>query len=101
MFVCKIFVEFMIYSLIGWVYECTYCTVKEGHWSNRGFLFGPVCPIYGTGSVLTTIIFGYLPFFRGTPYEQIPMWKKNSMLYGGITQTCRSILMEEYVYLRP
>ena len=65
----------MIYSFIGWMYECTYCTVKEGHWSNRGFLFGPICPIYGTGAVLTTLIFGYLPMFRGIPYDQIPMWK--------------------------
>ncbi|MBE5843341.1 MAG: hypothetical protein E7302_04050 [Butyrivibrio sp.] len=75
MFICKIFIEFMVYSFIGWIYECTYCTVKEGHWSNRGFLFGPICPIYGTGTVLTILIFEYLPMFRNVPYDQIPMWK--------------------------
>ncbi len=75
MLVCKFFIEFMFYSFVGWMYECTYCTVKEGHWSNRGFLFGPICPIYGTGTILTIWIFEYLPIFRGIPYDQIPLWK--------------------------
>ncbi|WP_049945400.1 putative ABC transporter permease [Butyrivibrio sp. AC2005] len=75
MFVSKFFIEFMVYSFIGWIYECTYCTVKEGHWRNRGFLFGPICPIYGTGAVACSIVFGYLPMFRGIPYNMIPIWK--------------------------
>ncbi|MCR5342882.1 MAG: putative ABC transporter permease [Butyrivibrio sp.] len=75
MFVSKIFILFMAYSFIGWIYECIYCTVKEGHWRNRGFLFGPICPIYGTGSVACELVFGYLPVFRGIPYNEIPIWK--------------------------
>ncbi|WP_408070436.1 putative ABC transporter permease [Butyrivibrio sp. JL13D10] len=75
MFVSKLFIEFMLYSFLGWIYECTYCTVKEGHWRNRGFLFGPLCPIYGTGTVACELIFGYLPMFRSIPYSQIPIWK--------------------------
>ncbi len=75
MFVSKLFIEFMVYSFIGWIYECTYCTVKEGHWRNRGFLIGPICPIYGTGAVACSIVFGYLPMFRGIPYNMIPIWK--------------------------
>ncbi|WP_051656736.1 putative ABC transporter permease [Butyrivibrio sp. AE3004] len=75
MFISKLFIEFVIYSFVGWVYECIYCTVKEGHWRNRGFLFGPICPIYGTGAVLCSIVFGYLPWFRGIPYNMIPIWK--------------------------
>ena len=75
MFISKLFIEFMIYSFFGWIYECIYCTVKEGHWRNRGFLFGPLCPIYGTGAVACEIVFGYLPFFKGTPYNMIPLWQ--------------------------
>jgi uncharacterized membrane protein len=75
MFLSKLFIEFMVFSFIGWIYECTYCTVKEGHWQNRGFLFGPICPIYGTGTVLTELIFLYLPFFKNTPPDQIQLWK--------------------------
>lgn len=49
---------FLLFSLFGWIYECIFCTIKRGHWENRGFLFGPICPIYGTGAVLVILIFG-------------------------------------------
>lgn len=47
---------FMIYSMIGWVYETLFCTVKTGRWQNRGFLYGPVCPIYGAGAVAISLV---------------------------------------------
>ncbi len=47
---------FMIYSFMGWVYETIFCTIKGGRWENRGFLYGPVCPIYGTGAVIVSVI---------------------------------------------
>ena len=43
---------FMIYSFLGWVTEIIFQTIKEGHFINRGFLRGPVCPIYGFGLLL-------------------------------------------------
>lgn len=46
----------MIYSFLGWIYETVLCTVKDGKWENRGFLYGPVCPIYGTGAVTISLI---------------------------------------------
>ena len=52
---------FMIYSLLGWIYETLYCTIRTSCWENRGFLYGPICPIYGVGAVLITIISGLLP----------------------------------------
>lgn len=51
---------FIIFSFLGWIYECCYCTFKERHWQNRGFLYGPICPIYGSGVVLALIVFRYL-----------------------------------------
>lgn len=42
----------MIYSFLGWVTEIIFQTIKEGHFINRGFLRGPVCPIYGFGLLL-------------------------------------------------
>lgn len=56
MLICKYFTYFVIFSCMGWIYETIYCTVKTKKWDNRGFLFGPVCPIYGVGGVLITII---------------------------------------------
>ena len=40
---------FLIYSFLGWVVEVIYHAVTRGKVINRGFLNGPVCPIYGFG----------------------------------------------------
>ena len=50
MWISKYFVYFIIFSCMGWIYESIFCTVKSGSWQNRGFLYGPVCPIYGVGA---------------------------------------------------
>ncbi|MBQ6594550.1 MAG: putative ABC transporter permease [Clostridia bacterium] len=49
-------VVFMLFSALGWLYECLFCTLTSGKWENRGFLFGPVCPIYGTGAAAVLLI---------------------------------------------
>lgn len=40
---------FFFYSFIGWCCEVVFAAFKTGRFINRGFLFGPVCPIYGVG----------------------------------------------------
>lgn len=42
---------FFIYGFIGWCMEVAYCGLEEGKFVNRGFLNGPICPIYGVGAV--------------------------------------------------
>lgn len=42
---------FFIYSFIGWLWETTYCSIVEHRFINRGFLHGPLCPIYGFGGM--------------------------------------------------
>ncbi len=51
---------FVIFSFLGWCMEVAYHTVCYGDFSNRGFLNGPVCPIYGAGAVL--VILALRPF---------------------------------------
>ncbi len=46
---------FIIYSILGWCAEVVFHTLTCGDFSNRGFLNGPVCPIYGAGMVLIII----------------------------------------------
>ena len=46
-----LFVWFIIYSFFGWVYESLWASFNERQWVNRGFLSGPVIPIYGFGAV--------------------------------------------------
>ncbi|MCI1264697.1 MAG: putative ABC transporter permease, partial [Saccharofermentans sp.] len=43
------YMMFFIYSFIGWVVEVIYYGVVEGRFINRGFLNGPMCPLYGLG----------------------------------------------------
>ncbi len=51
-----IFYTFLLYSLFGWVYESCLVSVKRKSLVNRGFLNGPIIPIYGAGAVLICII---------------------------------------------
>lgn len=56
MLVSQVFVLYVLFSFVGWVWESTYCTIVERKWQNRGFLYGPVCPIYGTGVVAMMLV---------------------------------------------
>ena len=51
---------FYIYCFFGWIIESTYVSVFNGNWVNRGFMRGPVIPIYGTGAVI--VLFAVIPF---------------------------------------
>ena len=42
---------FYIYCIFGWIWETSYVSVCERHYVNRGFLHGPVIPLYGSGAV--------------------------------------------------
>ena len=42
---------FLIYSFLGWCLEVVYAAIKIGKVINRGFLNGPVCPVYGFGVI--------------------------------------------------
>ena len=72
MIIAKYFVEFIVYSFLGWVYECTYCSIKSRHFSNGGFLYGPVCPIYGFGAIGCSIVFGNFSLTIG---GKTPLWE--------------------------
>lgn len=47
---------FILYSFLGWVVESLYMSLCNRKWTNRGFAFGPFCPIYGFGGVVGYII---------------------------------------------
>lgn len=48
----EIILYFFIYAFLGWVSECIYCSIGHKKIINRGFLNGPVCPIYGFGALI-------------------------------------------------
>ena len=43
---------FFVYAFLGWCTEVSYAALQTGKFVNRGFLNGPVCPIYGFGVVI-------------------------------------------------
>ncbi len=62
---------FVIYAFLGWCTEVAYAALNTGKFVNRGFLNGPVCPVYGCGVlvvivVLTPLKYSFLILFIGS-----------------------------------
>lgn len=45
------FFYIILYSFMGWLAEVSYWFIQEGYFINRGFLTGPLCPMYGIGAL--------------------------------------------------
>lgn len=56
----SLFIFFIIYAFLGWLLEVVFHIFTEKKLINRGFLHGPVCPIYGFGAVLLIIFLSHL-----------------------------------------
>lgn len=61
---------FFIYSFIGWLIECIVISYENKHFTNRGFIHGPFCIIYGFGALifyflLKPLAYNYLLLFFG------------------------------------
>lgn len=52
----KFFLLFIIYSFMGWLMEVIVVSIAKHKLSSRGFLIGPVCPIYGVSVVAMTLL---------------------------------------------
>lgn len=51
------FLIFILFSFIGWISEVIYVGVTSAHkFVNRGFLHGPICPVYGFGGVVILML---------------------------------------------
>jgi uncharacterized membrane protein len=55
-----IFYIFIIYSFFGWIYESGFKSLQKKIWVNRGFLNGPIIPIYGAGATVVYITTYYI-----------------------------------------
>lgn len=52
----KLMAYFIIYSFLGWIIESIYKTIRLKKAVNSGFLYGPICPIYGFGALIMLIV---------------------------------------------
>lgn len=51
----EIMLFFAAYAIMGWISEVIFAALKTGKFVNRGFLNGPLCPIYGFGVVAVVL----------------------------------------------
>lgn len=52
------FLLFILYSFAGWIIEVFNCIIRHHKFVNRGFLIGPLCPIYGFAGLAAAGILG-------------------------------------------
>ncbi len=86
--IAHLFLLFMIYSFVGWAYEVLLCSATERSFVNRGFLFGPYCPIYGVGA----LIFIYV--LEGARQNPVLLFFSSMILASALEYTT-SLLLEK------
>lgn len=76
MLIARLFFVLLIFSFAGWIWEIVHVSMLAGELVDRGFLFGPVCPIYGATMVIAYLLIGMpkkpkgiLTFTRGKWYQ--------------------------------
>lgn len=52
LYIQNLIIYFFIYAFLGWLLETFYSLIVLGHFTKRGFLHGPLCPIYGYSAVI-------------------------------------------------
>lgn len=84
---------FFIYAFLGWCTEVSYAALVTGKFVNRGFLNGPVCPIYGFGVV---IVLGCL-----TPLaERLPLLFLGSVALTSALEWLTGFVLEKLFHQR-
>ena len=88
--VFKIFIIFMIGSIIGYIVEMIVALVQNGHFvSRQGLLYGPFTPVYGIGILV------YYIFFKFVKTRNKGIVFISSMILGGITEYLCSYIQEK------
>ena len=82
---------FIIYAFIGWVTEVVYAVTEHGEFVNRGFLNGPVCPIYGFGALIVTLLLR--PF-----YDNIFLLFITSVILTSLLELITGFILEKIFY---
>ncbi len=84
---------FFIYSFMGWLLEVLDVRIENKKWVNRGFLTGPICPIYGVCCILIILL---LTRYLNDPLVLFIM----AALICALTEYITSFLLEKIFKLR-
>ena len=83
---------FFFFSAVGWAIECTYRSLGEKRIINSGFLYGPMCPIYGTGCLVFELIL--VPLSQPIEKRLLPVLLLG-MLLADVVEYATSYIMEK------
>lgn len=84
---------FYIYSHLGWLIEVIDTLLIDHKFTNRGFLLGPYCPIYGFGSLL------FIIFLKDSTNDFIGLFLK-AIIICSILEYSTSYIMEKIFKMR-
>lgn len=94
----QIFSYFVIYSFVGWCVEVVYHAIRYGRVINRGFLNGPVCPVYGYGVILvlgvTNAIATLFPPARSGAELPIPVLFAVGMILTSLVELAGGVFLD-------
>lgn len=84
---------FFAFSTIGWMLESLYCSIPAKRFINRGFLTGPMCPIYGAGVLVMAVCL--------TPFAKYPLLVPvMGILLCDTVEFMTSLIMEKLFHAR-
>ena len=89
----SVILYFIIYSFLGWCCETVYCSILQKKFVNRGFLYGPMCPIYGCGALLV------LYLLRDVRASILPLFL-SGMVVTTILEYLTSVLLEKLFHMK-
>ena len=92
----NIILLFFIYGFAGWCMEVILKYIQYHRFINRGFLTGPLCPIYGFGAVLITIVIGNLASVESGPFMTFAL----SFVICGAVEYLTSLILEKIFHAR-
>lgn len=90
---CFYFMLFIIYSFIGWSIEVVGKLIEKHKFINRGFLVGPICPIYGWGCIAIILL---LSKYKSSPIVLFLM----AIIICSILEYFTSYFMEKLFHVR-
>lgn len=90
-----LFLYFIVYSFIGWLMETIYASITQGKFVNRGFLIGPLTPIYGFGAILILLSSKWVENVFYDYYISILMTVLISTLLVTVLEFCTGYVLEK------
>lgn len=88
-----LFYNFFLYCFFGWIYESGLVSLQKRTWVNRGFLNGPIIPIYGAGATVVYVLL--------SPIQNHPSWVfVGGMLIATVLEYITSYIMEKLFHAK-